>query len=245
MDNTLLIGLSQQVASYNSMDVISSNLANVSTPGFKRESTKFEEYISRAQPGEGENGPQSVSLVQQAGTMRDMTGGRIEMTKSPYDIALNGKGYFVVQTANGPRYTRNGHFTLDAGGRLVTGDGDPVQGDGGDITVSPDDGIPHVAQDGTVAGLKGQIGKLQIVQFDNETPLVKQGSSLYATTQPAQPATNAKLQQGAIESSNVEPVIEISHMIEIMRAYQATATLTQSQEDLKRAAIDKIASTQN
>lgn len=242
MDTTLLIGLSHQLASYRSMDVIANNIANASTPAFKRESVKFEEVLSQVQPAEGETGLQTVSFVQDKGVVRDINAGRIETTRAPFDFAVNGTGYFVVNTPQGERYTRNGHFTLDGSGKLVTDDGYPVLGEGGDITITADDGDVHVAQDGTLSGNQGQLGKLRLVKFDNERALKKEGSSLYATDQSAQSATEATINQGMLESSNVEPVVEISHMLEVMRAYQATANLTQSQEDLMRQAIDKLGS---
>jgi flagellar basal-body rod protein FlgF len=245
MDNTLLVSLSQQLASYRSMDVIANNLANADTPAFKRESATFQECVEKVQPAEGEAGPQPISFVKDAGTARDLSQGHMTVTNAPFDFAINGKGYFTIQTANGPRYTRNGHFTMDAGGRLTTQDGDPLQGDGGDITVAPEDGDIHVAADGTISGIKGQIGKLKLVSFDSEDALVKQGASLYSTDQQPKDVEKPVIQQGAVEASNVQPVLEISHMIQVMRAYQATANLTQSQEDLMRNAIDKLSGTQN
>ncbi len=125
-----------------------------------------------------------------------------------------------------------------------------MQGTGGNITITPQDGGIYVSQDGSITGggttpsSPSALGKLQLVQFDNETQLSKEGATLYSTTQTAQPATSAAIRQGAIESSNVEPVVEMSHMIEIMRAYQAVSNIMQSHDDLKRQAIDKLTSTQ-
>ena len=240
MDNSLLVSLSQQLAVYRSMDVIANNLANVSTPGFKREAAKFEEFVTHVAPSEGQKGLQAVSFVKDAGVMRDISNGTIESTGAPFDVALDGQGYFSVQTAQGPRYTRNGHFTLDASGQIVTSGGNPVLGDGGPITITPDDGDVHIAADGTVSGKNGQIGKLSMVDFANDRALVKEGDSLYSTTQAPTAAANTVARQGMLESSNVQPVIEISHMIEVMRSYEATATLSSSQEDLMRQAIDKL-----
>jgi flagellar basal-body rod protein FlgF len=242
MDNALLVSLSQQMAAYRSMDVIANNLANLSTPAFKRESVKFEQFVQQVQPSEGQTGTQTLSFVKDTGVTRDLSEGRLESTGDPLDLAVNGKGYFVVQTAAGNRYTRNGHLTLDGSGQLVTDAGDPILGDGGPITVAAEDGHVHIAADGTVSGVRGEIGKLQLVGFSDETALQKEGSSLYSSSQsPDAPATGT-IEQGMLEISNVEPVIEISHMIDVMRAYQATASLTQSQEDLKRQAIDKLGS---
>jgi flagellar basal-body rod protein FlgF len=241
MDNTLLVSLSHQLASFRSMDVIANNLANVSTPAFKRETVQFEEYVKEMPAQEGDvTGPHRVSFVQDHGVVRDLGEGKFETTNAPFDLAINGKGYFSIGTPDGDRYTRNGHFMLDAGGRLVTEDGNSVQADGGDITVTPDDGAITVAEDGTVSGKQGQLGKLRIVTFENERDMKKEGSSLYSAEESPTTATSVKITQGMIETSNVQPVVEISHMIAVMRAYQATSNLSQTQEDLMRQAIDKL-----
>lgn len=243
MDNSLLVSLSQQLAAFRSMDVIANNLANVSTPGYKRETAQFEEYIEQVPPAEGQTGTQTVSFVKDAGTVRDLSQGEFTRTGAPLDVAISGNGYFVVQTPAGMRYTRDGHFSLDANGQLVTSEGYAVQGDGGAITITPDDGEINIGDDGTVSsvlnGNANQLGKLQVVDFANDGALDKQGANLYATAQTANPATG-QVQQGMLESSNVQPVIEITHMIDVTRAYQMTATLTTSQEDLMRQAISQL-----
>ena len=245
MDNSQLVGLSYQLAAYRSMDVIANNLANVSTPAFQRESVKFQELVSQVAPGEGQSNKQELSFVQDAGITRDTRPGKLDSTGAPLDLAINGEGYFSVQTQAGERYTRNGHFTLDASGQIVTSDGNAVQGDGGAITITADDGDVHIAADGTVSGQRGQIGKIRLVDFADDRALTKDGASLYATNQSAGTASHAVIAQGMLEGSNVEPVIEISHMIEVMRAYQATATWSQSQLDLERQAIDKLGAVPN
>jgi flagellar basal-body rod protein FlgF len=238
MDNSLLVSLSQQLASFRAMDVIANNIANVSTPGFKREAAKFEEYIAHVRPAEGQTGIQSVSFVKDAGIMRDLSQGNITRTGAPFDLAINGGGYFVIQTPQGERYTRDGHFSLDNNGLIVNSNGQPV-------TVTPDDGNIQFGVDGTISGRTGQLGRLRIVDFANPRLLTKEGANLYATPpgQPAIAAPNAQVAQGMLESSNVAPVIEISHMIEVMRAYEATASLSKSQEDLLRQAIERLGQT--
>jgi flagellar basal-body rod protein FlgF len=243
MENSLLVSLSQQVAAYQTMDVIANNIANVSTPGYRREEQTFQEYVEQVTPPEGQDGPTTVSFVQDGGIVRDLSEGAHQQTAAPFDLAIQGKGYFVVQTANGERYTRNGHFTLDTAGQVVTDTGDAVQGDGGAISITPDDGEIHIGTDGTISGKNGQIAKLRVVTFANEPALQKQGATMYSASETPVTATDAKVSQGELESSNVQPVVEISRMIEVMRAYQATATLTQSQEDLLRQAIDKLGQT--
>ena len=242
MDNSLLVSLSQQLAAYRAMDVIANNLANASTPGFKREAAKFEEYITSMRPAEDQTGTQTLSFVKDAGIVRDISQGNIQRTGAMYDIAISGKGYFAVQTPAGIRYTRDGHFGLDANGQIVTTDGHALQGDGGAITITPDDGDIVIAPDGTLSGKTGQLAKIRIVDFaDAATRMTKEGGNLYSTDQAAAIATGA-VQQGALESSNVQPVVEIAKMIEVMRAYEATATLSKSQEDLTRQAISRLGS---
>ena len=248
MDNSLLVSLSHQLAAYRSMDVIANNIANASTPGFKRESAKFEEYVSRMRPAEGQTGPQAVSFVKDAGTTRDISQGNITSTGAPLDMALSGKGFFTVATPQGERYTRDGHFSLDQDGRIVTSDGYAVQGEGGAITITPTDGDIHVAADGTISsvvnGTHNQLGKLRLTDFADVRGMTKEGGNLYYASQPGIPAT-ATLVQGSLESSNVQPVLEISKMVEVMRAYEATATLSKSQSDLNRDAVAKLGAMPN
>lgn len=241
MDNASLVTLSYQLAAFRAMDVIANNIANVNTPGFKRESAKFEELVQNLKPAENDTGSKTISFVRDAGIVRDLSGGRIESTSAPLDLAINGNGYFAVQTQAGERYTRNGHFTLNADGIIVTADGDPVLSDGGPVTIGVDDGDVSFGADGTVSGKQGQIAKLRLVNFPDERAMKKEGGSLYSTSQTAVPATDAVLAQGMLESSNVQPVIEISRMIEVMRSYEATSTLAKSSEDMKRQAIQKLA----
>ncbi|HEY4077540.1 MAG TPA: flagellar basal-body rod protein FlgF [Rhizomicrobium sp.] len=244
MDNSLLVSLSQQLATYRAMDVIANNIANVSTPGFKRESAKFEEYVTQMRPSEGQKGSQSISFVKDAGILRDTSQGNVEQTGATYDVALAGKGFFAVQTPQGMRYTRDGHFSLDANGNLVTSAGYQVQGDGGAVTITPNDGEINIAPDGTISsvvnGVGNQLAKLKVVDFADTRAMTKEGGNLYATSQAPVTPDVVTLRQGALEASNVQPVVEISKMIEVMRAYEATATLSKSQEDMMRQAIDKL-----
>jgi flagellar basal-body rod protein FlgF len=249
MENSLLVSLSQQLATYRAMDVIANNIANVSTPGFKRDSAKFEEYVAMMRPAEGQKGLQAVSFVKDAGVTRDTGQGNIEQTGAPLDLAISGKGYFAVQTPAGLRYTRDGHFSLDGSGNLVTSQGYQVQGDGGAITIAPTDGDINIAPDGMISsvvrGVGNQLGKIKVVDFADNSLLTKQGSSLYSTGQtPNTPAT-VNIRQGALEASNVQPVIEISKMLEVQRAYEATANLSKSEEDMMSQAIQRLGQSPN
>jgi flagellar basal-body rod protein FlgF len=242
VENTFLVGLSQQVAAHRAMDVIANNLANLSTPAFKRESVQFEQFVVSVPASEAEGaGNVPVSFVLDRGEVRDLTDGRLEETGGPFDVALTGPGYFVVQTPDGERYTRNGHFRLDETGRLVTENGYAVQSQAGDILLRPEDGPLSIGGDGTLSTRLTQLGKLQVVNFANERALKKAGSSLFiAEDQAAEAVEKPRVHQGMVEKSNVEPVLEISRMIQVMRAYQATADLTQTSQDLLKRAIEKL-----
>ena len=242
VENSFLVGLSQQMATNRAMEVIANNLANLSTPAFKREAIEFQQFMVRVPATETEGGQTvNVSFVLDHGVTRDLSDGRMDQTGNTLDLAITGPGYFVVQTPNGERYTRNGHFKLDDQGNLVTEDGFQVQSDSGAITLQPQDGDLQVAADGTVSTRLQLLGKLRVVDFANERALKKVGGGLYdAAGQAAQASTTARVHQGLVERSNVEPVIEITHMIEVLRAYQMSSDLTKSGEDLLKQAIEKL-----
>ena len=230
------------MASNRSMEVIANNLANLATPAFKRESMQFQQYMVPVQGTEAEGGGTvNVSFVLDHGVVRNMAEGPLETTGAPLDMAISGPGYFTVQTPNGERYTRNGHFRFDDQGRVVTEEGYALQSDGGDISLQPQDGDLMVSGNGTLSTKTQLLGKLKIVNFADEQGLKKTGAGLYdAGGQAPQTVDTPRVSQGMIEKSNVEPVLEISHMIEVMRAYQTSADLTKSGEDLLKQAIEKL-----
>ena len=186
MDNSLLVSLSHQLAAYRSMDVIANNIANVSTPGFKRETAKFEEYITHVAPPEGQDRHASRLASSKMPASAATSARAISRTPERRSISpsMATAISFTVQTPTGMRYTRDGHFTLDASGQVVNSDGYPLQGDGGAITITPDDGNVQVGADGTISSTvrTGQIGKLQVVSFaDEQARLLVKGrrSNLY------------------------------------------------------------------
>jgi len=242
MDSTLLISLSQQMAAARSMDVIANNLANVSTNAYQGEEPTFQEFLSYTRPAEGQIGSQSMSFVTDTGTVRDLSEGSFQSTGSTYDLAIHGKGYFKIATATGTVYTRDGHFTLDGDGNMVDSNGNKLQGDGGPVTITPDDGDIHIAEDGTVNGQNGQLGQIKVATFANPRLMQKAGNNYYSTTEQPTDATDSTIESGMLESSNVSAVVEINHMIEVMRAYQASTTLAQSHETLMNQAIQQLGS---
>jgi len=238
MENALLVGLSAQMALRRNMEIISNNLANVSTSGFKREAPLFEELMV---PLEAQDAPMTeVSFVRDWGVLRDMTAGPLQQTGDPLDVAVEGTGFLIVRTAEGERYTRDGHFKLDAQRRIVTPDGDPVMSDGGEITIPPNTNDIKIAQDGTVSTAEGTVGRFRVVTFPPAS-MKKEGKNLYSADTSPQPASpNTRVLQGMIERSNVEPVIEITKMIEVQRAYQHSTETLSATDDIIRRAVQRL-----
>ncbi len=249
MQNALLIGLSRQMTLERQMDVVANNMANANTNGFKSDRSMFEEFLnSRAREDNFTGSDRRVSYVQDRGTFRDMSQGPMEETKNPLDLAVDGGAFFAVQAAGGERYTRDGKFSVNSTGQLVTADGYPVLGNSGPITFQPTDHDINVAPDGTVTVLEGTNrndsirGKIRLVQFDDALKLTKLGSNLYDTGgATAQAESKSSVRQGYVEKSNVNAVGEMSRMVEVMRSYTAIANLLQQQSDLHKAAIEKLA----
>lgn len=235
MENALLVGLTAQMALRRNMEIIANNLANVSTSGFKRESPVFEELLVPVDGDTTDSSVKEVSFVKNWGVLRDMSVGSLAQTGSPLDVAIEAKGFFVVNTAAGERYTRDGHFKIDSEGRIVTADGDPVSSEGGEITIPRGQTEIKIANDGTVSTERGVAGKFRIVDLPQGS-LKKEGKNLYSADAPPIEPEKTSVLQGMIERSNVEPVFEMTKMIEVLRAYQhSTETLNATDETMRRA----------
>lgn len=251
MDNALLIGLSRQTTLRRELDIVANNIANLNSTGFKADGAVFSEFLQPGASGDQfqAGADRRVSFVQDRQTWHDMTQGAIQNTGSPLDVAIDGNAYFVVQTARGERYTRNGSFQVNGQGQLVTSAGDTVLGDGGPIVFSNTDRGITINADGTIRvqegtnATDGGRGRLRLVSFANAQLLKKDGASTFLAPegmQPEQP-TNVRIIQGSIEKSNVRPVVEMARMIELSRAYTEVAGLLQSQSDQRRTSIEKLA----
>ena len=248
MQNAILVGLSRQVGLAREMDVVSNNIANMNTTGYKADSSLFEEYLNSA--ARADQTGSRISFVRDRGVWHDMSQGALERTGNPLDVAIDGPGFLVVQTPAGERYTRSGSMQVSPAGQLVTAEGYPVIGDGGPITLQQGDRQVSISRDGTISVREGTAnvdsarGKLRLVTFTNMQQLQKDGGGTFspvggATPQPA-PATSG-LVQGSLEKSNVRGVVEMSRMIEITRSYTTIANMLQQQSDQNTQAIDKLA----
>jgi flagellar basal-body rod protein FlgF len=250
MSNSSLVGLSRQVALARELDVVANNIANMNTTGFKADGSIFEEYLSPT-ARTGASVDNKISFVRDRGTWHDMTQGPTEHTGSPLDVVIDGKGFLVVQTPRGERYTRNGSLQIGSTGELMTTDGHKVVGDSGPITMQPGDREISISANGTISVRAGTSiidtvrGKLRVISFDDaqQMKLTKDGSGTFAA--PAgvtpQPELNSRIVQGAIEKSNVRGVVEITRMIEISRSYSQISAMLQQQSEMRTSAIGRLA----
>lgn len=245
MENTSLVALSRQIVLQRRLEVVADNVANLNTDGFKRQSLSFQEsMMPRARTNLFERGDRRSSFVSELTTLTDFSEGSIEQTGNTFDVAIEGSGFFVVQTPEGERYTRAGNFQLDATGRLVTPDGNPVLGEGGEIVFAPNESGVIIASDGTISSSAGQRGRLRVASFPDERLLEKSGENLYSTEEPPVPALTARVRQGSLERSNVSGVTEMTRLISVTRAYEQITNVLSQHDELRGRAIERLGTLQ-
>jgi flagellar basal-body rod protein FlgF len=228
---TALVSRTQQ------LDTIANNLANASTMGYRGVQDVFGSVLADA-------GNPSPTPLNQAinnfgllsGTVVDQTQGALQKTGNSLDVAIQGPGYFVVKTANGPVYTRNGGFQVSSKNELVTSTGDPVMGDAGAITMLP--GSVTISSDGTISTNGAVTGKLKVVEFKTGTQMTGTGNNYYsAPADSEQDAAHSEVRQGMLESSNVNPILG---MVDLIGA-QRSAEMMQRALAMFNSEIDKTA----
>jgi len=230
------------------LDILSNNLANINSTGFKEEKPYFrvtepppevaesllENNISAEDP--------TAPLWQVLESQTVFTQGGLRATGSTLDLALDGKGFFCIQTPEGVRYTRNGSFTRNDEGELTTHDGLPVLGDGGNIQI---DGGGRISVDETgnvsVGGVA--VGQLRIVAFDQPNQLQRLADGLFAPpelgAQESEP-DNVKVHQGYLEQSNVEAVRTMTEIIDVLRSYESYQKVIQQIDETEAKAINDV-----
>ena len=235
------------------MTVISNNLANANTTGFKRDRAIFEDLIYQNISQAGADSSQETQLssglqlgtgVRVVATEKLFTQGNITQTDAPLDIAIQGRGFFEIQLPDGTSgYTRDGTFTLDSDGQIVTSSGYVLQPA---ITIPPDVTSITIGVDGTVSTLTvgdtapTQVGNIQLVDFINETGLQPRGENLYLETAssgsptPGTPGENGlgTMIQGSLETSNVNVVEELVNMIETQRTYEVNSRAIETADSM-------------
>ena len=231
------------MARTQALDTIAANVANSSSAGFRGEENVFGTVLAEA----GRHGRMSAlnkatnSFSQIGEPQIDTTQGTITRTGNDLDLAIEGSGYFKVQSATGTAYTRNGHFRTDANGRLLTDTGEPVLGDGGQIRLSK--GKVSISANGTISCDGAIAGKLSLVTFAPGTKLINHGGSEYAAPAGSElPASQASLQQGALEGSNVSPMEGVVQLITAQRAAESMRhALTLIDGEMDRATVQDLA----
>lgn len=235
-----MVGLSAQQVLQKRMDTTANNLANLTTAGFKVEHVVSRELSQK--PATADDLPHEISFADAYMLQRDFSTGPLEQTGNALDFAINGEGFFEVQTANGPAFTRDGRFNLNDAGEIVTRNGDIVMGDGGPITVDPTGGPLSVSREGSISQDGVVLGTMQVKMFQTPGALERVGSNLWKPTdeQPTA-ATEAQVVSGFVEGSNVNAVLELTEMIEVSRAYTSIAKMIAQSDELRGTSIDKLA----
>ncbi len=239
MENLSYIALSRQVTLFREMNLTANNIANINTPGFKKQSMLFVEHLNQANnAGSVDN---KISQVNDYGSYRDNGQGALHKTDNSLDLAIQGEGFFVIKTPEGQKYSRAGSFTLNSQREIVTKDGHKVMGDGGPLIIPEEASYITVTEDGTVNTNSGEVGKIKLVTFNNLNNVVPTGNNLFESTKDKEtPVTNPSIQQGMIEKSNVQPVLEMTRMIEIQRMFEMTQNLVKNHHDLQRTTIQQL-----
>ena len=241
MENAAYIGLSRQMTLRRELDIVANNIANADTTGFK-----VEQLLVGTQTGgraRNDSVSSGASFVLDNGVGRNFDQGALKQTGRDLDFAIDGEGaFFKIADGAGEAYTRDGAFTLDPEGRLVTKAGAAVQGDGGDIILDSARGPVGVADDGTITQEGQPVGRLSLARFEALAALTKDGDGLYrnASNAPAVEATGVQIRQGMLEGSNVNPLIEITRLIEISRAYERATKMIEQTTELSRRSVERL-----
>lgn len=222
------------------LDHIAQNLANVTTPGYKRQVVAARPFVDALQDAQN---------VQPPEVLTDMRAGTVRSTGQALDLALVGEGYFEVMTEKGPAYTRMGNFSVDARGRLVTSQGYPVMGKNGDIHLTGRapviDSAGNITEAAAPDGMSQATpaGQLKVVRFDASQPLHRQGDGLIAAGEGMTllPVGDVQIRQGALENANVNTTREMVDLIQTMRHFESMHRVVQGYDEMIGSAVRKLA----
>lgn len=243
MGNTSYVSLSLASALERSLDATAHNLSNASTAGYKAFRPVFETVESEAQTTSGD----TISYVRDGGSYVDATQGAMLPTGNPLDLAISGNAWFGFEAGEGQTaFGRNGRLVVDVEGRLTTTSGNAILDASGAPIILPGEVGQNIeiAPDGTITSTDGSVlGRVGLFDVDYETLMHPIGQGLYISplgTEAALPAQNAKITQGFVETSNVQPVIEMTRLIDIQRAYENSLKLLGEEDDLTRQAVQRL-----
>lgn len=241
MDLISNVATSRLVAQQRAMDVIADNIANANTPGFKVTRLQFSDWLTRQRGPDAARGDRTVAFTQDRATWRDQQPGTMTHTGNTFDLGITSDGYFTVSTPRGPRLTRDGRFGLMPNGTLADGAGNAVLNTSGQpIVLSQTDTQVAIAGDGTISSENGQLGKIGIVRPTDPMRLAAEGNTLFRSDSPTTPVTAPALVQGAVEDANVQPVVEMTRMMDGLRQFQLITQFIQAETERKQSLIDKL-----
>ncbi|MCC5987769.1 MAG: flagellar hook-basal body complex protein [Pararhodobacter sp.] len=233
MDNAGFVTLTRQSGLLREMQVLAHNVANLSTTGYRREGVVFSEFVRRLEGSE-----ETLSMA--AGNARQtfLDQGGLTRTGGSLDLAIEGDGFFLIETPAGERLTRAGHFLRNEAGEMVTPDGHRLLDAGGaPIFVPADAGPVGIAGDGTVSVGGEPLAQIGLVRPEDPAQLRREGGNLLQSTGELLPAENALLHQGFLEESNVNPMTEMARLIAVQRAYEAGQSFLEREDERIRAVI--------
>lgn len=224
--------LSRQTGLKHEMALIANNIANANTAGYRQQGMIFSEYVRQGDGG--------ASVAMSVGRVRQTSfeQGMLEQTGGTFDLAVEGEGFFLVQTPQGQRLTRAGAFSPSAEGTLVTPDGNPVLDEGGTpLFVPPGASDFAVTPDGTISAQGRPVGRVGVVRPIDPIDMVREGGVMFRTDGGFEPVETPRVKQGFLESSNVNPILQLSRMIEVQRAYELGQTFMDREDDRVRTAL--------
>ncbi|MBV5340638.1 MAG: flagellar basal-body rod protein FlgF [Deltaproteobacteria bacterium] len=242
MNSGMYAAVSGSLAAMQRLDVISNNLANINTPGYKKDKMSFEGLLAgNINPPAVPQGMTADPILQKDNIYIDYASGPISQSGNPLDLALDGDGFFAVTTPEGTAYTRQGNFRTSVDGTLVTVDGYPVQGTGG-ASISIQGSRIEIDARGVVTVDGTETGSIPVMDFEKPYAMTKLGNALFipADPQAAPQAGKAQIRQGHIEGSNVESISEMVQMIETNRYFEACSKVIKGFDDMAAKAATEI-----
>jgi flagellar basal-body rod protein FlgF len=236
MDNAAYITLTRMSGLRREMQVVANNIANATTAGYRREGMIFSEYVVRADRHE-------PSLSMALGNTRQsfQMQGALSQTNGTFDMAIEGEGFFQLETPQGLRLTRAGIFTPNAAGELVNMDGHRLLDAGGAaIFVPPDARSIEMARDGTLSAQGQPFAQVGLVRPVDPVTMSRTAGTLFSVDGPVEPVAAPTLLQGFLEDSNVDPIVELTRMIEVQRAYERGQSLLDSEDERIKSVIQTL-----
>lgn len=232
MENAGYTTLTRQTGLMREMQIVANNIANAATTGFRQEGLIFSEYVKRT--GGGESLSMAMADVRNTSTLQ----GGLTRTGGQLDFAIEGDGFFLVETPAGQRLTRAGSFALSAEGDLVTTGGYFVLDAGGaPIFIPPDIDDLSVGADGTISANGRPLGQVGVVRPTDPITLTREDGVLFRVKGETEPVPEARILQGSLEGSNVDPLGQIARMIEVQRAYESGQSFLDAENERIRAAL--------